>query len=70
VQVTADQVMSATSVNLLAYRPPLHQNGSSLEDFEFSDRDDGGSAKGGSDISVSKSAISVDVISVNDANRY
>ena len=67
--VIPGQLVSITGINSgnLIYTPLAHQHGSSADSWDFSVRDNGGTANGGLDKDQTANTISIDIIAVNDA---
>ena len=65
--VTLNQSISAANIGNLVYAPAANANGNAYASFGFKVQDNGGTANGGVDTSVSSNTITVNVTSVNDA---
>jgi len=63
--VTTGQVIAASDIGGLVYKPGLNGNGDGYASFTFAVRDNGGTANGGSDTSA-EHTMTINVVSVND----
>lgn len=67
VDVVDDQVIPASDLGLLVYRPASNQHGVGYASIGFQVQDVGGTLNGGVDLDASENTIAFDVSSVNDA---
>jgi hypothetical protein len=69
VVVTANQVISVTDIvnGALTFVPIANTNGDAYANFSFNVQDDGGTANGGVDTSVTPNVLTINVTAVNDA---
>ena len=66
VPVTAGQVITVGDLTNLVFTPVADENGAGYASFDFTVRDDGGTANGGVDTDPVPNTVTIDVISVND----
>jgi VCBS repeat-containing protein len=65
--VVADTVIAVANIGQLVFTPAADANGANYAHFSFHVQDDGGTAHGGVDTSVSANTLTINVTSVNDA---
>ncbi|MFI3196651.1 MAG: Ig-like domain-containing protein, partial [Methylococcaceae bacterium] len=67
VAVIVDQSIAVADISNLVYTPVTNANGTSYATIGFKVQDNGGTANGGADTSVTANTLTIDVTAVNDA---
>ncbi len=65
-QVTTGQVINASNLSGMEYRPETNSSGTGYASFNFRVQDDGGVANGGIDTNPFENSITINVVEVND----